>query len=278
MPICSRRLDADGEGVDVAEEADGERSPDPRSQMDRNCADRVVDLHVLEQERDGLHDNGRHAADERGLPGAHDVGRGGDPDEPRQRPVHDRHDVGTPVEPPGEGHADQPAERGCERGVKDHRWHLAREREHAAAVEAEPADPEHEHSERRDRQVVAPNRNGSLAETPDPRPEDDDRGQRDPAAHRMDDRGACEVHEAELLQPAVRAARSVGERRITPGPVAEDGVGDRGDEDGEDEIAAEAHALGDRAGHERRRRPDESELEEEEGGQVGAVAVEEERR
>lgn len=60
--------------------------------------------------------------------------------------------------------------------------------------------------------------------------------------------------------------------------MSEDGVCDRGDEDGEHDVAGEAHALGDRPGYERRRDPDEAELEEKEGGDERAVAVEEEQR
>ena len=86
-----------------------------------------------------------------------------------------------------------------------------------------------------------------------------------------------EVDEAELLEPAVRAV-STDERARAPRPVAEDRVGHGRDEGGEHQVAAEAHPLGDRAGHERRRRRDEPELEEEEGGQERAVALEDEGR
>ena len=40
------------EGIDVAEETDGERSPDARAEVDRHGADSVVDLHPLEGARD----------------------------------------------------------------------------------------------------------------------------------------------------------------------------------------------------------------------------------
>jgi hypothetical protein len=60
--------------------------------------------------------------------------------------------------------------------------------------------------------------------------------------------------------------------------VTEDGIDDRGNERGEDEVSREAHALGNGPGHERRGGPDESDLEQEVRGQEHAVAVEEEQR
>jgi hypothetical protein len=60
--------------------------------------------------------------------------------------------------------------------------------------------------------------------------------------------------------------------------VAEQRVRDGRDERGEHEVAAEAHALRHRSGHERGGRADEAELEEEEGRHERAVAVVEERR
>ena len=188
-------------------------------------------------------------------------------------------DVGAPVAEPRQAEADQPAERRGERRVQDHGRHVAVQRERAAAVEAVPADPEHEHAERRERQVVAADRarrRGRSGRSWGPRMMI--AASAHPASHRVHDGGSCEVDEAELLQPAVRAAAPIPERRVAPRPVAEDRVRDSGDEGGEDEVAGEAHALGDRPGHERRRGTDEPELEDEEGGQEGAVAVEEERR
>jgi hypothetical protein len=60
--------------------------------------------------------------------------------------------------------------------------------------------------------------------------------------------------------------------------VTEDRIRDGGHEGGEDDVAPEAHALGYRTRDERRRRPDESELEEEEGDEERLIRVEEERR
>jgi hypothetical protein len=91
------------EGIDVAKETDGERSPDARSEVNRYGADGVVDLHPLQGTRDELHDNGAHSADHSGLPGAHDVRRRRDAHQPSERGVHDRHDVRPPVETPCQG-------------------------------------------------------------------------------------------------------------------------------------------------------------------------------
>ena len=101
--------------------------------------------------------------------------------------------------------------------------------------------------------------------------------ERHPAADGMDDGRSGEVDEAELLEPAARAALAQN-RRIAPRPVTEDGVDDRRDEDGEDEVAGEPHPLRDRTRDQCRGRGDEPELEHEERRQERPVVFEQERR
>ena len=175
--------------------------------------------------------------------------------------------------------ADQAAERRGERRVQDHRRHVGREPERAAAVEAVPADPQHEHAERRERQVVAPDRDGARgrsARSSGPRMMIAASATQPPTEWTTVD-PAKSTKPSSFSQPS-EPPRPSSERRVAPRPVAEDRVRDRGDERGQHEVAAEAHPLGDGAGHQRRRGRDEAELEEEERGQEGAVALEEERR
>src|SRR5690606_38764032 len=101
-------------------------------------------------------------------------------------------------------------------GVDEHRGHRvgildATDLQLRAAVEAEPAKPENQHAECRQRQVGTGNRIDLplLAIFATPRTEQDDPGQRRRGTGQVDDAGAGEVLEAELL-----------EETAAPGPVA----------------------------------------------------------
>ena len=152
-PVRRRR-----ERVDVTEQGDGQRSPDARTEVHRHRADGVVDAQAFEHDRDGQHDDGADSTDERGLARADDVRRRRDRDQPASEPFmiittsgrRSRHHVNAmPTRPPNV--AASVVFRmiaGTSLG----------QRERAAAVEAVPADPQHEHAERRERQVVSVDR------------------------------------------------------------------------------------------------------------------------
>ena len=110
----------------------------------------------------------------------------------------------------------RPPNAGGERRVQDHRRDVGGQSERAAAVESVPADPQDEHAERGQRQVVGRGSGRPRAEAPDPGPEDDDRGERDPASDRVHDGRAGEVDEPQFAQPTVRAAAGRGSRHPRP--------------------------------------------------------------
>src|SRR4029453_7686037 len=101
--------------------------------------------------------------------------------------------------------------------------------------------PEDEDAHRGQWQVVALDPDRSEPEAADPWSKDEDCSQRDPAADRVHDGRAGEIHEAEIAQPAPAPALK---RPVLPGPVAEDRICDRGHEDRQSAVAAERHALG----------------------------------
>ena len=139
------------------------------------------------------------------------------------------------------------------------------ERQRGTSVETEPAQPENEDAERDDGNVVTVNGNGIFSEPSQAGADDDHAGQRHPAAHGVNDGRPGKVNETEVLQPA---GFSAGE--AAPRPVAVHRVYDGGHDQRHDEIAGELHSLRDGAGHDRRGRPGESDLEDEERHQEGA--------
>ncbi|MEM7566094.1 MAG: hypothetical protein AAF321_02570 [Pseudomonadota bacterium] len=81
----------------------------------------------------------------------------------------------------------------------------------------------------------------------------------------MNDRGAGEIEKAERGQPAGLPA----DQRSAPGPVAEDGIDERRDDDGEDDIALEGHPLGHGARRDRGAGAHEGGLKDEEEDGLG---------
>src|SRR5262249_13469982 len=117
-------------------------------------------------------------------------------------------------------------------------------------------------------------RNRSWPEASKPRPEDDDRRQRNPAADRVHDRRPCEIDEAEILQPPLRAAAR--ELSRTPGPVRKERVEDARDDDGDDEVYGKTHSLRNGSRDQRRCRGDEPEFEDEKREEKRPLPSEEE--
>ena len=103
----------------------------------------------------------------------------------------------------------------------------------------------------------------------DARAERDGARERDPAADRVDHRGAGEVVEAELFKPALRRLA----REAAPHPVSAHGIHDRADDHRVDEVALELDAFRHRARDDGRGRGGEHGLEEEERPVPRALAV-----
>ena len=108
-----------------------------------------------------------------------------------------------------------------------------------ASVEAEPAQPQDEHSQGNQQHVGR--RSGPdgavAAELAQPGPDDEHAGQGRPAAGAVDDGGAGKVAETLGIQPAA-----------APGPGADYGVDDGGEHQGKQEEQPHFYPLGDGAG------------------------------
>ncbi len=253
----------------VAEKRHGERAPDAGGEMHRHGIDRVVDPEPREKIARDKADDAAARADENGVRRRHDVAVGGDGDETGENAVQRQLHVRQSVADPADADDRKPARRRRQHGVDEDEGNRGIERERRAAIEAEPADPEQEHAERRHRHVVRLDALAVRPEAADAGTEHEDRGERDPAADGMDDGRAREVDETAALEPAGRLAA----QHAAPGPVAEDGIDQHGEDGGRDRIAAKAHAFGDGARDDGGGGRTEGELEEEEGHDPGGRLI-----
>ena len=141
-----------------------------------------------------------------------------------------------------------------------------------AGVETEPAQPENEAADRDQCQVVS----GDIAwlavliESPQPRTEYDDTGERDPAARRVNHRGAGEIDEAHLGQPARAFVETA------PCPATEHRIDDRTDDHRTDDVGREARPLRHRAAGDGHGCGSEHHLEQHECVLAGARLIEHE--
>ena len=194
--------------------------------VDGNRAHRIINLHNLVEELHGQHHHdAEHRAHNGGAKRGDRVASGGDAHQSGQRGVVGHGHIGLAVTNPGEdqrhaaGHGrgqigveeDQTRAGDCLVGIHGHG---------GSAVEAEPAEPEDEHAQRREGQVVTQNGLGLAIGVilADPGAQ---HGRADQGAHAADHvnrRGAGEIMEAKLAQPAA-----------APDPVAGDGVDKQGD-------------------------------------------------
>ena len=121
-------------------------------------------------------------------------------------------------------------------------------RERAARVEAEPAEPEDAGAGERHREVV---RERPLLRVLEALADHQRADERRDAGREVDDRAAREVERAHLEEPAL----------VGPDPVRDRHVDERRPREDEDDVRRELHALGERAGDERRRDDREHHLE-----------------
>ena len=211
-PLGAGRRDLDELGC--GEEAAGEGAPDAGHAVHGDRAD--GSSIPMRRRRRCRRRRSRRRPHRRRLPPRHDeAGRRGDRDERREHAVQDLADVGLPVHPPGDGAGGEPARSRCEvRGQRD----VGEEadvaaRDHAerrARVEADPAEPEHERAEHRERDVVARGRMGAavVAEAPDAGPEDERTGETGERALEVHDGRAGEVLHAACANSQPRDSRS----------------------------------------------------------------------
>ena len=214
-----------------------------------NCAHRVVDLGDLIKEFHSQHDDEtEHNAHDGSAQRIYGVAPGGDAHQTGQRGVVSHGNIGLAVAQPGEDQGRAAGNGGAEVGVEEHQTgaddQIVGVHAHGgSAVEAEPAEPENEHAQRGESQVVAQNRLGLSvsAVLADPGAKHLGADQGAYAAHHVDAGGTGKIVEAQLTEPAA-----------APDPVAGDGVDQQGNGGGVDAVCAElgafCHGTGDDGG------------------------------
>ena len=188
------------------------------------------------------------------------MGTGRDRHKPGYGTGRSRNCSGTSIADPSISQDRKAARNAGKHRVEQNSRNIAVQRQFTAAIETEPADPEQEDAEDRRGGIVGFDGAPVLAKAAKARPDDDDRGECDPAPDAVHHGGPGKVHETHGFQPT--RLRQV---QTTPGPVAEQGIDQNADKSGDDEIAAEAHPLRHRAGDDGCRGTAERDLKEEEG-------------
>ena len=206
-------------------------------------------------------DHAGDEADQERRPRRDERARRGDRDEGGDRAVEHHRDVRLlDHQPRGDErseHARRRGDVGVQRDVGEEAEAAEVDRQGRARVEAEPAEPEDDHAERRVGHVVTGNRVRLAVgvELADPRAEQQRPGERREGALVVDDGRSGEVLHALREQPAVGR----------PDPVRDDRV-DQGERQAEDDVDVELRPLGHRAPDDRERHAAEHDLEQVAGG------------
>ena len=199
---------------------------------------------VIQQPHAEDHQQTSHRADDDGAEGVGHIAGSSDSHQAGQGGIQTHGHVRLAVAHPGEDHANNRSNGGSHRGGQEHGAQLLH-RGAGSAVEAVPAQPQDEHAQAAQGQVVTGEGVhtsnfavlvlGELADTGSENLRTDEGGD---AAHHMNGAGAGEIMEAQLRQPAA-----------APDPVSLDGVDQRGNHRGVDAVRKELGALSHGAGH-----------------------------
>jgi len=234
-----------------------QRAPDAVEEMHSNRADRIIHMQLVVQEPHAEVDNQTgDNADDDGTRAVQHVAARRDADQTRQRGVQAHRHIRLAVMYPSENHADN-----CCHGRRNRRRQENRAEGFDAlcrrAVEAVPAEPQDEHAEAAQRNVMTGERIHAdnlaaliLGELADARANHLCANQRAQTADHVNRARTGVVMEAQLCQPAA-----------APNPVCLDGVNQRGNDGGIHAVGEELRALCHCAGDDGRRRRAENEVE-----------------
>ncbi len=235
----------------------------------RDGTDRIIDLHAIEGDDGVDHQGTGEGADQAGEQRAGGGRVGGNGDQAAEGAVEDHGEIRlAPGELADQQGADHTGGRGGvgvdEDGADGGGVSGAGERELGAAVEAEPAHPQDQGAQGRQRQVGAGDGVdlALLAIFATTGAEQQHGGEGSGGARHVHDAGAREVGEARLFQEAA-----------APGPEAFHGVDEAGHHHAEQQEGPELHALGHRPGDDGGGGRHEDHLEEEVGVQGVARVV-----
>ena len=236
--------------------------------MNRHRANHVVNLDDLQQLDTAGTDRAADNADYHGPEVGHDVGSGRYGNQTGQAAVEANQQVYATKHQPGQSDGGDHAGRCGQIGVHEdvahtHRVACRAQGQLGTAVETEPAEPQDEYAQ--GDQYHVGRRSGSNlpvgTEFAESWADHQRAGQGSPAAGAVDDGGAGEVLETHLSEPSA-----------APGPRADDGIQQCGEDQGEQEETPHLHALGQRAGDDGSGGGDEDHLEEPVGHHRVAVA------
>ena len=193
--------------------------------MYSNRADRVVDVElVVEEPYSEYYEQTRNKTDNDSAEGVCYVTGSRDSYKTCERSVQTHTYVGLAVLNPGENHTCNGSNCGSYGSCQEDRAELS-DRCSGSAVKSVPAEPKDEHAERAQSDVVT-GESADLCdlaflvslELTDTCSEDFRADESGDTADHMDSAGACEIVEAELVEPAA-----------APNPVSLDGIDERGD-------------------------------------------------
>ena len=237
----------------ISPQTDRQRAHDTAGPVDGEGADRVVDLHLLDEVGHQNDEDTAGDADGERANRRHEGATGRDADEAGERAVQRIAQVPLAGASVHKEHRRQTAGRRAQRRVEHDQADQVTVTDRAqgrAGVETVPAEPQDHRAEGSVTHVM---RLGRAAENASgARPKHDRTDEGDHAAHRVDNRAAGEVVEAQRAEPAA-----------APDPVNDNGVDENGDEGAIDQVADKIGALGHRAGGNGAGRGREGELEEE---------------
>ena len=170
--------------------------------MDRKRSHRIVKLEPVEKEHRQYHDDSGDGSDDDGGGDADAIRPCRDSDEPGETPVQCHGKVGLFQDEHARKHCRHDscggAERRCDQHIGDHSRIGVQD---GAAVESEPAEPEHEHPDRRQRHAVSHDGHAvPVHEFADARSEQNHSGEGSPAADTVDKGRSGEVMKFHLVE------------------------------------------------------------------------------
>ena len=234
-------LSAEGVVASDIEDTDSERTPHTVHQVNRECADRVIQVQAVEH-KDCTDDE--HTGDGANNPGrkrGYHVCTGSDGDEACKAAVEGHGGIRLlRYNPARECCGNDTCDSGEVRGHQNPAGCLRVAGEGGTGVESPPTEPQHEHADGSKRNVVGRNCVHLAADIlADTRSKNHDASESCPATHGVDERRTGEVMETGLANGRKPAA--------APCPATHDGVDEGHVDDGEDEEGVQLHAFGDGA-------------------------------
>ena len=215
----------------------GNRTPHAVHQVNREGTDRVVQVQAVEHEHRTHNQHASDSADNPGGERSYHVGTGSDSHETGKAAVQGHGDVGLLRDnPAGECRGNDTCNSGEVRGHQNPASSLRVARESGTGVESPPTEPQHEHADGSERNVVS--RNGMhlaahvLADTGS---KNHHACKRCPPTHGVDQGRTGQVMETVCTEGREPAA--------APCPATHDGVDEGHVDDGEDEEGMELYTF-----------------------------------